>query len=164
MSFASTPVAKEAAPSQVCASKFQGGAAPSIKVDAFSTDLPQVCKSQFVSAVSKETNTVVWSAEQLTGENVAAAKGLSTTCKGMKFHVGDHSIPPYTDPSDIYSTNLFVRGHLTPAANMPNCSSRKETYDFSNIVPQNRSVTREYGGKLKARFGEALPFTVIFLS
>lgn len=98
-----------------------------------------LCFQHFAVGYSPHTLTARWSAEKLTA---AAVEAGWTIGRAEDFHPEPRLAgEPHPELSD-YRRSGFDRGHLTPSGDMPDPSSRDDTFSLANIVPQDPTNNR----------------------
>ncbi|CAI9119541.1 DNA/RNA non-specific endonuclease [Brytella acorum] len=111
-----------------CPDHFPGGQEP--KSTATATLL---CSQTFAAGYSAANHDPLWSAEQLTEEEVVQAEKLQGRAP---FHE-DLRLPANERAQLLdYRRSGWSRGHLAPSGDAPTHEARTETFALSNIIPQ----------------------------
>lgn len=122
--------AAHAAPA--CTSFGPGNTLPTAAVSG-----PVLCNQGYAVQYSPATKTPVWSAEHLTQESIEQAQALPGRehfLADLRIGVGERA-----ELAD-YKRSGWSRGHMTPSGDMPDRTSRAETYLLSNVVPQSAAL------------------------
>ncbi len=117
-----------------CPEHFLGGQAPDLINHRLAIRAKEVCFRGYAVLHSGTTRTPIFSAERLTAENVAAARG---TERNDDFHA-ESRLPAgqRAEPND-YRGSGYDRGHMTPNSDLGDQDEEEETFSLANIVPQN---------------------------
>lgn len=117
-------------------SQFLNGTAPNVGNATLDNTGYVVCYDTFCSMDSAATKGAVWSAEHLTAQQVANARGASR--KSMTFFSDPHIPAAASARTGDYTRSGYDRGHMAPWADSadPNC------FTLANIVPQNPDNNR----------------------
>ncbi|GBR52477.1 endonuclease [Neokomagataea thailandica NBRC 106555] len=98
-----------------------------------------LCNAEYAAMVSSRTKSPLWSAEDLTAENVEAARNTNRIndsredprlTRGMRATLQD-----YRDVG-------YDRGHMTPSGDEPGAEAQDQSFFLSNIVPQTAELNR----------------------
>jgi endonuclease G len=109
--------------------------APKVANSAAVVVTGEVCFSRYAIAYSGPRRTPAWSAVRLTKEMAYGGDHIPRI-KPEPFHdemgvdAGDRST------YDDYLHSGYDRGHMTPADDMPDFPSQRETFSMANMVPQ----------------------------
>ena len=122
-----------------CPEHFANGQAPDLINQKLSVKTRDVCYSGFSLKHSGITRTPIYSAEHLTRDRLAMAKGMK---RASKFYP-DPNIPA-SERAELhhYVKSGFDRGHIAPSADMFDLQSQQECFTLANMVPQEPSVNR----------------------
>jgi endonuclease G, mitochondrial len=85
------------------------------------------------------TRTPLWAAEHLTRNGLDAA--VATERKDT-FHEESRLPPDERADLDDYARSGFDRGHLAPAADMPDEQAQHESFSLANMIPQDPQSNR----------------------
>jgi endonuclease G len=98
-----------------------------------------ICYSAFAVLHSGITRTLLWAAEHLTRTGLKAA--VATERKDT-FHEEPRLPPDERADLDDYTRSSFDRGHLAPAADMPDEKAQHESFSLANMIPQDPQSNR----------------------
>lgn len=123
-----------------CAEQFLERRAPALQNPKLAAKTRELCYSAFAVLHSGITRTPLYSAERLTRQRLDAARGLQ---RENVFHPDPHL--PIDERAELYdyARSGFDRGHLAPAADMPNIASQNESFSLANMIPQNPENNRK---------------------
>lgn len=133
-----------------CSHLFAGGKPPMSLPAVANQKTAFLCNNDYAVLVSENTKSPLWSAEDLTEEQIEAARQTART---------GHFIPDRRLPSSMqamlsdYHGSGYDRGHMTPSGDEPDTSSQNQSFLLSNIVPQTAALNRGAGKASKALFG-----------
>ena len=118
---------------------FVGGRQPALLSANLKPQSRQLCYTAFAILHSGLTKGPLWSAEHLTAEHIQAAREL---VREDSFHP-DESIPrdERAELSD-YRNSGYDRGHMSPNGDMYSTESQSESFNLSNMIPQNPDNNR----------------------
>ena len=129
-----------------CPEHFAGGAAPDLVNAKLNQKARALCFQQFAVLHSGITRTPLYSAEHLTRDRVAAAKGLERP-DANAFHPDPRLPPDERAELNDYKRSGFDRGHLAPNGDMSFPEAQQESFSLANMLPQvpenNRGVWSE---------------------
>jgi len=130
--------ASHAAPT-FCPKHFTGGQAPDLINQKLADRTQDICYSGFALKHSGINRTSLYSAEHLTRDHLAQAKGLK---RNSRFHP-DPNLPA-SERAELrhYARSGYDRGHIAPSADMPDKNSQQECFSLANMVPQEPSNNR----------------------
>jgi endonuclease G len=122
-----------------CPEHFANGQAPDLINQKLADKTRDVCYSGFALKHSGVTRTPLYSAEHLTRERLAQAKGMRRSSKFFP----DPNIPAF-ERAELrhYARSGYDRGHMAPSADMPSPVSQQECFTLANMVPQEPSMNR----------------------
>ncbi len=126
-----------------CPQHFANGIAPDLLGPKLAISAREVCYSGFAIMHSDITRTPIYVAEYLTRDRVEQAKGVK---RDNRFH------PDVNIPADERAElRDYDRGHLAPAANMPDEQSQHESFSLANVVPQVPANNRGVWARLEKK-------------
>ncbi len=109
------------------------------------SSIKMVCKRNFAVAFNTKTKTPLWVSERLT---------YSAVSLGVERSNDFHSEPVLgslsPQPTD-YARSGYDRGHMAPAADMPDEYSMHESFSMANMVPQTATLNRQVWSELESR-------------
>lgn len=122
-----------------CPEHFVNGQAPDLINQKLAVKARDVCYSGFALKHSGVTRTPLYSAEHLTRDRLAMAKGMKRT---SKFYPDPYI--PSSERAELhhYARSGFDRGHVAPSADMFDQQSQQECFSLANMMPQEPSVNR----------------------
>src|SRR3954451_5618571 len=127
-----------AAPTE-CPQFFSQGTAPDLANPKLLPKTQEICYSAFAVLHSGITRTSLWAAEHLTRNGLDAA--VATERKDT-FHEESRLPPDERADLDDYTRSGFDRGHLAPAADMPDEQAQHESFSLANMIPQDPQSNR----------------------
>ncbi|UEM24383.1 DNA/RNA non-specific endonuclease (plasmid) [Skermanella mucosa] len=127
-----------AAPTE-CSQFFPHGSTPDLINPKLRPKTRALCYSSFAVLHSGITRTPLWAAEHLTRKGLDAA--VATERKDT-FHEEARLPPGERGDLDDYARSGFDRGHLAPAADMPDDQAQHESFSLANIIPQDPQSNR----------------------
>jgi endonuclease G len=122
-----------------CPRFFPHGTAPDLVNPKLLPKTRTICYSAFAVLHSGITRTPLWAAERLTRNGLKAA--VATERKGT-FHEEPRLPPDERADLDDYARSGFDRGHLAPAADMPDEQAQHESFSLANMIPQDPQSNR----------------------
>ena len=122
-----------------CPELFAKGLAPHLMAEGIYGGTTLLCNGYYAVLASDYTHGPLWSAEDLTEENLEIAD--RTQRRGSFFP--DNRLPAsmQSSPRD-YANSHYDRGHMTPSGDEPGFGAQKESFLLSNIVPQTPELNR----------------------
>ena len=138
--------AQQPALAPACAAQVARGQLPVVRNPSLGQQAYVMCHSEYLTLWSAKTRTPLWSAEYLTPARIQAARGRPRTndfheTQGLPYGVGARL-------SD-YSRSGYDRGHLAPNGDMSTPQAQSESFDLSNIAPQDPTHNRYHWSKLE---------------
>jgi endonuclease G, mitochondrial len=122
-----------------CPQFFPQGNAPNLVNPKLLPKTRTICYSAFAVLHSGITRTPLWAAEHLTRKGLDAA--VATERKDT-FHEEPRLPPDERADLDDYARSGFDRGHLAPAADMPDEQAQHESFSLANMIPQDPQSNR----------------------
>ncbi|MDI6652772.1 DNA/RNA non-specific endonuclease [Gluconobacter japonicus] len=122
-----------------CPQFFAGNTPPALLSETQKIGTVLLCNDDYAVLVSEQTKSPLWSAENLTEENVTLAR---KTQRNGSFQP-DERLPRTMQAllSDYHSSG-YDRGHMTPSGDEPDTTSQNQSFLLSNIVPQTAELNR----------------------
>jgi endonuclease G len=122
-----------------CPEHFAGGQAPDLVNQKLAAKTRDICYSGFALKHSGVTRTPLYSAEHLTLDRLAQAKGMK---RNSKFYPDPHIPPSERAELRNYARSGYDRGHVAPSADMYDVQSQQECFSLANMVPQDPKNNR----------------------
>jgi endonuclease G, mitochondrial len=122
-----------------CPQFFPHGNAPDLVNPKLLPKTRTICYAAFAVLHSGITRTPLWAAEHLTRNGLKAA--VATERKDT-FHEEARLPPDERADLDDYARSGFDRGHLAPAADMPDEQAQHESFSLANMIPQDPQSNR----------------------
>nr|WP_249110521.1 DNA/RNA non-specific endonuclease [Neokomagataea anthophila] len=122
-----------------CTQFFAGGRPPVILAGAMFHSGVVLCNDEYAVQASPETKGPLWSAEDLTEENVEIAR---QTPRLNDFRPDDRLAISAGAGLLDYRDAGFDRGHMTPSGDEPGSDAQSQSFLLSNIVPQTAELNR----------------------
>jgi endonuclease G len=98
-----------------------------------------ICHSFYAVSYSTELRDPLWSAEHLTKDMAVGGDNISRTDQGF---VKDGAVAADDQASDSDFVAPNDRGHMTPANDAPDETTQRDTFVFTNAVPQDKNLNR----------------------
>ena len=132
----SSPAA--AAPT-ACPEHFLAGRPPEVLNPRLLAGTRALCFRAFALLHSATTRTALYSAEHLTRDALADARGLP---RDSEFH--PEPALPEQERAELqdYARSGFDRGHMAPSGDMPDEDAQQESFSLANMVPQAPKLNR----------------------
>jgi endonuclease G len=127
------------AASTECPQFFPHGNAPDLVNPKLLPKTRAICYAAFAVLHSGITRTPLWAAEHLTPNGLDAAVA---TERRDTFHEEPRLPPDERANLDDYARSGFDRGHLAPAADMPDEQAQHESFSLANMIPQDPQSNR----------------------
>lgn len=124
------------APTQ-CDGFYYANEAPDIVNTKLLPKTNELCYGSFALMHSGISRTPLWSAEHLTKEQLRHKSKRTND-----FHPEERINPDERAELSDYARSGYDRGHLAPAADMPDKKSQHECFTLANMVPQNSENNR----------------------
>lgn len=138
LTLAGFPNGASAAPT-ACPQHFLAGQAPDLVREALAARTRPICYSGYALLHSGMSRTPLWSAEHLTADRIAAARGVK---RKNTFHPDPNLPPDERAELDDYKGSGFDRGHMSPSGDMPDAQAQSESFSLANMIPQNRRMNQ----------------------
>jgi len=122
-----------------CPQFFPHGNAPDLVNPKLLPKTRTICYAAFAVLHSGIMRTPLWAAEHLTRKGLDAA--VATERKDT-FHEESRLPPDERADLDDYARSGFDRGHLAPAADMPDERAQHESFSLANMIPQDPQSNR----------------------
>ncbi|MGH8853990.1 MAG: DNA/RNA non-specific endonuclease [Telluria sp.] len=132
-------LATGAAQAAGCPAHYLDGRAPEIRNAKLAAATRELCYGEFGVMHSGITRTPLWSAEHLSGSQLAAAEGLD---RDNAFHAEPRLPRGQRAELSDYARSGLDRGHLAPNGDMPDRRAQRESFSLANMVPQDRAHNR----------------------
>ncbi|MBS1102925.1 DNA/RNA non-specific endonuclease [Gluconobacter sp. Dm-62] len=118
---------------------FAEGQPPAVLGETARIGTVQLCNSAYAVLVSEASKGPLWSAEDLTEENLEIA---DRTRRQGSFFLDTRL--PYSMRASLedYRASGYDRGHMTPSGDEPGIEAQQQSFLLSNIVPQTAELNR----------------------
>ena len=122
-----------------CPQHFYAGQPPEALNTRLLAGARALCFRAFAVLHSATTRTALYSAEHLTRDTIAAARGLP---RDSEFH--PEPALPDGERAELqdYARSGFDRGHMAPSGDMPDEDAQQESFSLANMVPQAPKLNR----------------------
>lgn len=128
-----------AAQAASCPQFFAGNTPPALLSETQKIGTVLLCNDGYAVLVSEQTKSPLWSAENLTEENVTLAR---KTQRNGSFQPDDRLPRTMQALLSDYRSSGYDRGHMTPSGDEPDTTSQNQSFLLSNIVPQTAELNR----------------------
>lgn len=122
-----------------CPQFFAGNTPPVLLSETQKIGTVLLCNDGYAVLVSEQTKSPLWSAENLTEENVTLAR---KTQRNGSFQPDDRLPRTMQALLSDYRSSGYDRGHMTPSGDEPDTTSQNQSFLLSNIVPQTAELNR----------------------
>lgn len=122
-----------------CPDMFAGGVAPQVLRETLRIGTVELCNANYAVLASESTKGPLWSAEELTEENLEIA---DSTRRQGSFFPDDRLPPGMRAVLEDYRASGYDRGHMTPSGDEPGLEAQQQSFLLSNIVPQTAELNR----------------------
>ncbi|KXV49935.1 endonuclease [Gluconobacter albidus] len=122
-----------------CPRLFAGGVPPALLSDIQRSGTVLLCNDGYAVLASERTKGPLWSAEDLTEEQIETAR--QTQRQG---HFEADERLPASMQATLYDFrgSGYDRGHLTPSGDEPDLQSQAQSFLLSNVIPQTSELNR----------------------
>ncbi|QCO00122.1 DNA/RNA non-specific endonuclease (plasmid) [Azospirillum argentinense] len=128
-----------AAASTACPQHFVAGQAPDLTRQSLAAKTRPLCYDGYALLHSGISRTPLWTAEHLTMERLAAARGLK---RRNRFHADPNLPADERAELDDYKGSGFDRGHMAPSGDMPTAAAQEESFSLANMIPQSPKMNQ----------------------
>ena len=123
----------------MCAQVFASQQPPALLNAKLAQRTTALCNNAYASLNSGLTRGPLWSAEHLTADSVARARGLE---RQGTFHEDERLSPDDRAALTDYERSGYDRGHMAPSGDMPDLDAQQQSFSLANIVPQTAALNR----------------------
>ena len=123
----------------MCGQIFAGQQPPALLNAKLAQRTTALCNNAYASLDSGLTRGPLWSAEHLTADGVARARGLER--QGI-FHEDERLSPDDRASLTDYERSGYDRGHMAPSGDMPDLEAQQQSFSLANVVPQTAALNR----------------------
>jgi endonuclease G len=106
-----------------------------------------ICHSFYAVSYSTELRDPLWSAEHLTKDMAVGGDSISRVDQSF---TKDDAIDASVQASNSDFVAPYDRGHMTPANDAPDEGTQRDTFVFTNAVPQHKNLNRRLWQYLEA--------------
>lgn len=122
-----------------CPDLFANGIPPAVLSETQRIGTVMLCNRHYAVLMSEQKRAPLWSAEDLTEENLEIADRTERRGSFMP----DTRLPRSMQVQTFeYNRSSYDRGHMTPSGDEPGFDAQKESFLLSNIVPQTAELNR----------------------
>lgn len=137
--FAALVCLSPAAMAETCPNLFAKGVPPAVLSDTARSGTVMLCNDQYAVLASEQTRGPLWSAEDLTEENLE----IADTMQRHGSFQPDTRLPATMQAlSTDYARSHYDRGHMTPSGDAAGNAAQVQSFLLSNIVPQTPELNR----------------------
>lgn len=131
-----------------CPQHFYQGAAPAFNQSFVQSagSLHEACFTSFANLIASNGKATIFSAQKLTAARIADAKDESRT---DKFYAESRVPSKARAQLEDYKGTGMDRGHLSPAADMPDATSMSQSFSLANMSPQAPQFNRGRWSKIE---------------
>lgn len=122
-----------------CPDMFADGVAPQVLNETLRIGTVQLCNADYAVLASESTKGPLWSAEDLTEENLEIA---DRTRRQGSFYPDERLPVRMRAALEDYRSSGYDRGHMTPSGDEPGVQAQQQSFLLSNIVPQTAELNR----------------------
>lgn len=131
------PGASQAA--QGCPEHFANGRMPTYLVAAYNAKTQLICNDGYAVLYSGQVRNALWVAEYLTPQRIKQARSME---RDSVFKADERLPAAWRAELSDYVHSGFDRGHMAPSGDMPTAQAQAQSFNLSNIVPQDPGVNR----------------------
>ena len=124
---------------ETCPALFAEGQPPAILRETARIGTVQLCNSGYAVLVSEASKGPLWSAEDLTEENLEIA---DRTRRQGSFSADGRLLFRMQATLNDYRASGYDRGHMTPSGDEAGLRAQQESFLLSNIIPQTAELNR----------------------
>lgn len=138
-----------ASANDACTSIHPGGQVPVLTNQKLAPKTRYLCFEDFAVLHSGITHTPLWSAEHLTRDSLASAKGLTRTNRFYE----EPSLPAGEGATlaDYRHAPDIDRGHMSPAGDRKDEQAMSSSFTLANIVPQESNLNRHLWSRIESQ-------------